>query len=76
MSDIPSCCPACSSKKQWHEAVNIFTSGIPVAGGSSRIRLLSLRGIFAEPIKEKLGFYKVKYRCKNCGYEETYDLPR
>jgi len=76
MGGIPLKCPKCGRTKAWQEEVNALTSGIPVAGGAIRFRLISVRGIFARPIKEKLGFYKVKYRCKNCGYEETYDLPR
>lgn len=76
MSGIPSRCPRCGNKILWKEQVNALTSGIPVAGGAVRISLISVRGLFARPIKEKLGFYKVKYRCKNCGYEEIYELPR
>ena len=74
MSGIPSKCPKCGRTKAWKEEVNPFTSGIP-AGSEVRFRLFSVRGLFARPIKEKLGFYKVKYRCKNCGFEEIYELP-
>ena len=76
MSGIPSRCPRCGSKSQWAEKVNVITSGVPVGSGAVRFRLFSVRGLFEGPIKEKLGFYKVKYRCKKCSYEETYDLPR
>ena len=72
MANIPSSCPGCGSR-QWKERINAFTSGIPTAGGG-RIRLISLRGFFAEPVKRKLGFYRVKYRCGKCGFEEKYDL--
>ena len=73
MKGIPSKCPKCGRSKVWKEEVNAFTSGIPV--GATRIRFLVIRGIFAEPIKKKLGFYKVKYRCHHCGFEEHYELP-
>lgn len=72
MGHIPSCCPSCGSK-QWKERINALTSGIPVAGGG-RFRLISIRGFLAEPVKRKLGFYKVKYRCEKCGFEGHYDL--
>lgn len=74
MSGIPSKCPKCGRAKAWKEDVNAFTSGIPL-GSEVRVRFFSVRGIFSKPIKKKLGFYKVKYRCKNCGFEESYDLP-
>ena len=76
MSGIPSRCPQCGNKKLWTEQVNALTGGVPVRNREVRIRLVSIKGLFAKPIKEKLGFYKVNYRCKNCGYEETYELPR
>ena len=75
MGGIPSRCPGCNSKKLWKEKINPLTSGIPVGNSSARFRLLSVRGLFAGFFKEKLGFYKVTYRCKNCGYEENYELP-
>lgn len=74
MADIPSKCPQCGSRIAWKEKVKVLTSGIPI-GSAVRIRLFSMRGLFARPIKKKLGFYKVKYRCKDCGFEETYELP-
>ena len=74
MSGIPSKCPKCGRAKAWKEDVNAFTGGISV-GSAVRVRFFSVRGIFSNPIKKKLGFYKVKYRCKNCGFEENYDLP-
>lgn len=74
MAGIPLRCPSCGST-QWKEKINAFTGGIPTAGGG-RLRLLSIRGVFAESIKEKLGFYRVKYRCGKCGFEEKYDLDR
>jgi DNA-directed RNA polymerase subunit RPC12/RpoP len=76
MSGIPSRCPHCGNKKLWTEQVNAFTSGVPARNGAVRIRLISIRGLFAKPVKEKLGFYKVNYRCKNCGHKETYELLR
>lgn len=76
MSTIPSRCPNCNNKTQWKEKINPFTSGIPLGNGAIRFHLLSVRGLLAEPVKKKLGFYKIKYRCKNCGYEEIYPLPQ
>ena len=75
MSSIPSRCPSCNNETLWKEKINPLTSGIPIGNGAVRIHLLSIRGIFSGPIKERLGFYKVKYRCGNCGHEETYELP-
>ena len=76
MSGIPSRCPGCGNQRLWNEEVHAFTSGIPVGTGAVRLRLISVRGIFGKAFKKKLGFYKVTYRCKNCGYRETFDLPR
>ena len=74
MAGIPAKCPRCGRVKVWKEEINAFTSGVPI-GGVARFRLISIRGIFAHAIKEELGFYKVKYRCKGCGFEEIYELP-
>ena len=74
MSGIPLKCPKCGRTKAWKEDINAFTSGVPI-GNAVRFRFISVRGLFARPVKESLGFYKVKYRCKNCGFEETYELP-
>lgn len=74
MSSIPSKCPKCGSVKQWEEEVRPLTSGIPVGGGAVRIRFLSVRGLFARSIKEKLGFYRVTYRCHKCGFRKEYDI--
>ena len=71
---IPPKCPQCGKTEAWQEQLNIFTSGIPVGNRATRIRLLVIRGLWAEPIKKRLGFYKVTYRCKSCGYTARYDL--
>lgn len=60
---IPECCPACQEKKQWKEIINPFTTGIPI-GKNLRISLIKTTGF---------GFYKVKYRCGKCGFENKYD---
>ena len=70
MAGIPSKCPKCGNKA-WKEEVNAFKSGISV-GGLGRIRLFTLRGLLAEPIKEAAGCYKVTYRCHNCGFRKEY----
>lgn len=75
MNGIPSRCPKCNNENLWEEKVNPLTSGVPIGKGAVRISLLNIRGLFAYPIKRWLGFYKVTYHCKKCGYEETYDLP-
>ena len=76
MSGIPSKCPKCGRTKAWKEEVNPFTTGIPVGRAVRVSFFFSVKGIFSRPIKEKLGFYNVKYRCHNCGFEENYELPR
>lgn len=75
MRSIPIKCPKCGNKRQWKEQVNPVTSGIPV-GNFVRIRLLSIKGLFAEPTKKALGFYRVSYRCHRCGFQEEYELPK
>ena len=70
---IPELCPSCKAREEWQEVINPFTTGIPI-GGSVRFSLISNRGLFATPIKKRLGFYNVKYRCEKCGYEDNYDL--
>ncbi len=60
---IPECCPACKDKDDWKEVVNPFITGIPI-GKNIRISIIRIHGF---------GFYKVKYRCEKCGYEDKYD---
>jgi|GEM_PF-1718186 len=60
---IPKCCPSCKETYFWNEVINPFTTGIPI-GKHFRLKLLMTRGF---------GFYKVKYRCKSCGYEARFD---
>lgn len=60
---IPDCCPSCKNADEWNEVVNPFTSGIPI-GKNIRISIIQTQGF---------GFYKVKYRCGKCGYEDKYD---
>ena len=44
-------------------------------GSAVRFRIFSVRGMFAKPIKKKLGFNRVRYRCHTCGFAEDYELP-
>lgn len=74
MHGIPSKCPKCGRSKAWKEEGNILTSGFPV-GSAVRFRIFSVRGMFAKPIKKKLGFNRVRYRCHTCGFAEDYELP-
>ncbi len=60
---IPDCCPSCKADEEWKEVINPFTTGIPI-GKFLRISLIQAHGF---------GFYKVKYRCGKCGYEDKYD---
>jgi len=62
---IPERCPACKEEDGWKEVVNPFTTGIPI-GKHVRINLIHAHGF-------GLGFHKVKYRCKQCGFEGKYD---
>ena len=72
MAGIPSKCPKCGRTKAWKEEVNAFTSGIPV-GVFGRIRIGALRGLLARPIMKAMGYYKVTYRCHNCGFRKEYE---
>ena len=74
MTDIPSKCPKCGNIKSWKEDINPFTSGIPTAFGRVRTGV-AIRGLLSGPFKRALGFYKVTYRCHNCGFQKKYDLP-
>lgn len=83
MADIPNECPKCGSYLKWQEVIDPYTSGIPLSiylpfsfAKHIRIHSVAVKGLFAETIKEKFGYYKVKYRCRDCGFEGTYDLPR
>ena len=60
---IPEYCPSCKEKDTWKEVINPFTTGIPI-GKNLRISIVLTRGF---------DFYKVKYRCQKCGYEDKYD---
>ncbi len=60
---IPERCPACQEIDGWKEVINPFTTGIPL-GKNIRIGFTHTQGF---------GFYKVKYRCEKCGYEDKYD---
>lgn len=74
MAGIPAKCPKCGRSKAWKEEVNPCTSGIST--GFGRVRFgISVRGLFARPIKRAMGFYKVTYRCHHCGFRKEYDLP-
>ena len=67
MDSIPKKCPKCGNAKAWKEEVNPYTSGVPTAFGRVRTGIV-VKGLFAKPIKQALGFYKVTYRCRNCGF--------
>ena len=71
MAGIPTKCPKCGKTKAWKEEVNAFKSGISV-GGLGRIRISAPRGLLARPIKKAAGYYKVTYRCHNCGFRKEY----
>ncbi len=71
MSGIPSKCPKCGRTKAWKEEVNAFKSGIPV-GGLGRIRIGTPRGLFARLFMRATDYYKVTYRCHNCGFCKEY----
>ena len=73
MSGIPSKCPKCGKPKAWKEEINPHTSGIPTAFGRVRTGII-IKGLFAKPMKRALGFYKVTYRCHNCGFRKEYEL--
>ena len=72
MGGIPSKCPKCGKSKGWKEEVNALKSGISM-GGPGRIRFCVLKGLLARPIKKAAGFYKVIYRCHNCGFRKEYE---
>lgn len=74
MSGIPVKCPKCGRVKAWKEEVNPLTSGVPTAFGRVRAGI-AVKGLFAKPIKRAMGFYKVTYRCRNCGFRKEYELP-
>lgn len=59
---IPERCPCCKKKSGWKEVINPFTTGIPI-GKHIRISLVAKRGFR----------FKIKYRCRLCGYEKKYD---
>jgi len=60
MADIPSKCPKCGKTESWKKEINA-------------IRFLSIRGLWARPIKKAIGYYKVTYRCHNCGFRKEYE---
>ena len=72
MGGIPAKCPKCGRNKAWKEEVNAFKSGIPV-GGFGRIRIGAPRGLLARPFMKAAGYYKVTYRCHNCGFRKEYE---
>ena len=72
MIGIPSECPKCGRTKAWKEEVNAFKSGVSMSG-LGRIRLCVFRGLLARPAKKAAGFYKVTYRCHNCGFRMEYE---
>lgn len=72
MSKIPSHCPKCGSTN-WSEDINPLTTGIPV-GEKIRISIVSINGLFAGPLKRRLGFYDVRYSCGKCGFTKKYPL--
>lgn len=73
MGAIPGKCPKCGNAKQWKEVVSPATSGIPTAFGRVRIGV-SVKGLFARPMKRAMGFYTVTYRCHRCGFRKEYEL--
>ena len=75
MTGIPAKCPNCGSQKQWKERINPITSGIPLGNDQIRFRFLRIRGLGSGWLKEKLGYYTVRYRCHKCGYQGSYELP-
>ena len=72
MDKIPPKCPQCGRTKAWKEEVNAFKSGIWCGPFWGRVRFCAPRGLFAEPIKRKMGYYKVTYRCHHCGFRKEY----
>lgn len=73
MNGIPTKCPKCGRAKTWKEEVNIFKSGILVRG-LGRVRFGTPRGLLAKPFMKAAGYYKVTYRCHNCGFQKEFDL--
>jgi uncharacterized protein (DUF983 family) len=71
MAGIPAKCPKCGRTKAWKEEVNAFKSGVSV-GIFGRIRFFAPRGLLARPVKKAAGYYKVAYRCHNCGFRKEY----
>jgi hypothetical protein len=71
MGNIPQKCPKCGKVKTWKEKVNSFHSGVPTAFGRVQI---GMKGLFAKPVKQALGFYKVTYQCHFCGFQEEFEL--
>ena len=60
MAHIPTNCPKCGETTAWKKRINF-------------IRFVSIRGLFAEPIKKAIGYYKVTYCCQSCGFRQKYD---
>ncbi len=60
MAGIPSKYPKCGKTKAWKEEIN-------------PIRFFALRGLLARPVKKAIGYYKVTYRCHNCGFRKEYE---
>ena len=73
MGNIPQKCPKCGKVKPWKEKVNPYTSGVPTACGRVRTGII-VKGLFAKPVKQALGFYKVIYRCHYCGFQKEFEL--
>lgn len=83
MAGVPNECPKCGSDLKWQEVIDPNTSGVPLSvwlpfsfAKHIRIRSTAVKGLFARPVREKLGYYEVRYRCRDCGFEGKYDLPR
>lgn len=75
MRSIPIKCPKCGSKRQWKEQVNPVTSGIPV-GNFVRIRLLSIKGLFAEPTKKPLAFTGFPTAATGATFRKNMNCPK
>jgi len=71
MAGIPAKCPKCGRTKAWKEEVNPFKSGIAI-GSLGRIRFGGPTGLLARPIMRAAGYFKVTYRCHNCGFRKEY----
>ena len=59
---IPDRCPSCKEKEAWKEVINPITTGIPLLK-HVRIHIGLVKGNH---------FFKLKYRCRKCGFEQTY----